>query len=105
MIWIPTGKAINPIANANWEGTGGTPHIETTADDALDVAYLKALKVLSEKCRDEETKQYYNWQINGLNPKVNPVTVNKLVLKSYAGKFGPREVLYDGRRLIYQRQG
>jgi len=98
-------RAINPITNTNWEGTGVTPHIETSADDALDVAYLKSLEVLSDKCKDNDMKEYYDRQLKGLHAKVNPITVDESLLKSYAGKYGPRVVRFDGQRLIYQREG
>jgi retinol-binding protein 3 len=43
---IPTARARNPITQTNWEGTGVTPHIETSAAAALKVAHVTALKKL-----------------------------------------------------------
>src|SRR5262245_57220352 len=43
-MFIPTGRAINPITKTNWEGTGVTPDISVPADQALLVARLMALK-------------------------------------------------------------
>ncbi|MBK9096830.1 MAG: tetratricopeptide repeat protein [bacterium] len=37
-VFIPTGRAINPITKTNWEGVGVKPDIEVPADDALDKA-------------------------------------------------------------------
>lgn len=37
-IFIPTGRAINPITKTNWEGVGVEPDIKTPADEALDKA-------------------------------------------------------------------
>ena len=37
-IFIPVGRAINPITHTNWEGVGVKPDIEVSAKDALDVA-------------------------------------------------------------------
>ena len=28
LVWIPTGRAINPITKTNWEGTGIEPHVK-----------------------------------------------------------------------------
>jgi len=42
MVFIPTGKAINPVTGTNWEGTGVKPDIEIPADKALDLAIDKA---------------------------------------------------------------
>lgn len=48
-VWIPAGRAINPITQTNWEGTGVTPDIEVPADEALKVAHRAALEaVLTE---------------------------------------------------------
>ena len=43
---IPQGRAINPITNTNWEGTGVTPHIEVSSEQALKTAHTKALEKL-----------------------------------------------------------
>ena len=52
-VWVPTGRAINPVSKTNWEGTGVKPDIEVSADLALQTAYLDALKKLAEKKKDE----------------------------------------------------
>lgn len=41
---IPTGRAINPVSETNWEGTGVAPDIEVPADEALPVARRHALE-------------------------------------------------------------
>src|SRR5690348_12927956 len=43
-MFVPMGRAINPITKTNWEGTGVTPDIDVPADQALHVARLMALK-------------------------------------------------------------
>ena len=48
---VPTGRAINPITLTNWEGTGVTPDVTTTASDALNRAHLLA-KSAAEKHRN-----------------------------------------------------
>ena len=35
-MFLPTGRAINPITKTNWEGTGVTPDIQVPADAALE---------------------------------------------------------------------
>lgn len=53
-MFVPNGRAINPISKTNWEGTGVEPDIKAPADDALRVAQLMALnKILAaEKGED-----------------------------------------------------
>ncbi len=41
-IFIPTGRAINPVTGVNWEGVGVQPDVSTTADEAYEVALAKA---------------------------------------------------------------
>lgn len=43
-IWLPNGRAINPITKTNWEGTGIEPHIKVEAPEALRAAHVDALK-------------------------------------------------------------
>lgn len=37
-VFVPSGRAINPITGTNWEGTGVVPEIKVPADSALDAA-------------------------------------------------------------------
>ncbi len=54
MIGVPFARAINPITKTNWEGTGVKPDVETTAEQALKVAHLAALKKLVAKTTDPQ---------------------------------------------------
>ncbi len=54
-VWVPTGRAVNPITGTNWEGTGVAPDIRVPADEALDVAYAAALRHVVEHA-DESAK-------------------------------------------------
>lgn len=46
-VFIPTGRAINPISQDNWEGSGVVPDIAVPQEDAFDVALVEALKAVS----------------------------------------------------------
>jgi len=63
-IFIPTGRAINPITHTNWEGTGVVPDIDVAADKALEVCLPKA--------RDA-AKAYRESQEEGLRQKLEPL--------------------------------
>ena len=43
-IWLPTGRAINPITGTNWEGTGVAPDVESPADEALAQARIVVIE-------------------------------------------------------------
>lgn len=42
-VFMPTGRAINPITQANWEGTGVRPEVKVPTEVALETAHLIAL--------------------------------------------------------------
>lgn len=58
-MFIPTGRAINPITKTNWEGTGVKPDVEVPSDLALKTAYLLALNKAKDKLTDEGLKNEY----------------------------------------------
>jgi len=60
MMFLPTGRAVNPITKTNWEGTGVKPDIEVSQALALKTAYLMALKKAAEKNTDERLKGEYH---------------------------------------------
>jgi peptidase S41-like protein len=43
---LPFTRPINVVTNADWEGTGVTPELPSSAEDALAVAHLAALRSL-----------------------------------------------------------
>jgi retinol-binding protein 3 len=45
-IFVPWGRAVNPITKTSWEGVGVQPDVVITADKALDMACYLALKKL-----------------------------------------------------------
>jgi len=47
-VFIPVGRAINPITNENWEGSGVLPDVDVSQEQALKVAFRLALKSIIE---------------------------------------------------------
>ena len=50
--FIPAGRAINPITNDNWEGSGVAPDIPVPQERALTTAYQLALGAVVEHLGD-----------------------------------------------------
>ena len=50
--FIPTGRAINPVTGTNWEHVGVSPDIAATADDAVAIAFAKAIEGIEESADD-----------------------------------------------------
>lgn len=53
-IWLPTGRAINPITGTNWEGVGIAPDIAVDSTDALRAAHLDALTKIRATATDPQ---------------------------------------------------
>jgi len=105
MVWIPQGRAINPITNTNWEGAGVEPHIKVSAKDALLTAQLEAFKNLIKTTEDNDLKNYYSWHFEGIKTRINPVDSEELNLDQYVGTYGPRTMMLENGELIYKREG
>ncbi|HJU75174.1 MAG TPA: S41 family peptidase, partial [Gemmatimonadaceae bacterium] len=46
-VFVPSGRAINPITKTNWEGTGIVPDIAVPSDQAREAAHRAALERLN----------------------------------------------------------
>jgi retinol-binding protein 3 len=68
---IPVGRSVSPITKTNWEGTGVTPDIKTSADASLGVAHLLAVRSLLEKETDRQWKQILEQVANDLSKSVS----------------------------------
>lgn len=55
-VFVPMGRAINPISGTNWEGTGVEPDIAVPQEEALDHAYRLALEAVLAKLGEASTE-------------------------------------------------
>ena len=55
-IGVPGGRPINPITQKDWEGTGVTPDVPVSSEDAL----AKAQQLAADKLRDARNKENSN---------------------------------------------
>ncbi|GGE04950.1 interphotoreceptor retinoid-binding protein [Tsuneonella deserti] len=56
-VFIPTGRAINPVSKTNWEGVGVVPDTRAESAKALDVAYRMALAQLKAGASAERQEE------------------------------------------------
>jgi hypothetical protein len=55
-VWVPMGRAINPVTGKNWEGTGVAPDVNVPAADALRTAQRMALEKLLPTVQGDERR-------------------------------------------------
>jgi len=69
-MFLPVGRAINPITKTNWEGTGVTPHVACPADQALKIAHISALKKVIGVEKDPDRKVNLSAALQGLEKEL-----------------------------------
>ena len=74
-VFIPTGRAINPITKTNWEGVGVVPEIEAGKEEAFQMAYDLAMKA-AESFR-AKTGENYRQHFANLNKNLNAYASGK----------------------------
>jgi len=57
MLFVPSGRPINPVTHTDWEGVGVEPDLKTSAKNALDRAQIEILTGLIAEEHDPEWKQ------------------------------------------------
>jgi hypothetical protein len=102
-MFLPTGNAINPVTKTNWEGTGVKPDIEIASDKALDQARLLALEKIKNSKTDPILKQSLSDDIVILKALLNPIVIDEVTMKSYAGTYEDRVISIENGKLVYQR--
>ena len=98
---ISTGRPINPVTGDNWEVVGIKADIEVPPEQAFDKAYQTALENISKWAKDEARRYELDWAMAGIKAKLNPVTLDSDLLKSYAGTYGTTPILHENGHLIY----
>lgn len=53
-IFVSTGRAVNPISQTNWEGSGVEPDVRVPAERALKTAHIAALNNILAKATEQE---------------------------------------------------
>ncbi|MBU8921157.1 MAG: S41 family peptidase [Bacteroidales bacterium] len=103
-IRVPYGRAYNPLNNEGWEGVGVIPHIPVPADQALDAAYADALAKQIADEPNERARVLYEWALQDLEGRLNPMEITRKQMKKYTGSFGPRKIFVENGKLWYQRE-
>lgn len=90
---IPFGEVKDPITNMDFEGKGVMPDVLCKSEEAINTAHLLALKNISQQ--NEDALNALNWFAPVVKNRQKPFVVNAELLKSYQGKFGKSELVFD----------
>lgn len=105
VLYIPYGRAVNPVTHSNWEGTGVKPDVAVPADKALSTAQEKIILAALGDPKNVEDFFSLEWQLDLLHAQINPVIIDTLQLKKFAGVYGERTFTFENGKLYYQRTG
>jgi hypothetical protein len=105
LVWVPAGRAVNPISKTNWEGTGIAPDIAVEREKALEKARTVALEKMMKAAPDEETKARLQWSLNDLKAKAEPAKVEEAVLKKYVGQYTEGEIALENGQIYALTRG
>jgi len=103
-MFIPTGRAINPVTGKNWEGTGVEPDEKVPAADAYNVAYREALQKIESSAKDQQEKAEASWAGAALDAQMHPVSLSGDALGKFAGTYGTRRVITEDGQLYLQME-
>jgi len=104
-LYIPYSTAISPITKTSWEKVGVKPEIETSSDKALETAEMKIYDNLISNTKDPSELFNLNWNLDLLRAINNPITIDTLTLREYAGIYDERVFTLENGKLFYQRTG
>jgi hypothetical protein len=82
-VWVPSGRAINPITKTNWEGTGVAADIAVPAYRALQTAHLTAMRQVLTTTADERWKELLTGAIAELEQSRQPIKKVAFTLNGY----------------------
>jgi hypothetical protein len=103
VVWMPTGRSINPVTNSNWEGTGVVPHIAVPDEAALKTAHLHALEQLLANAPEDQHDRLL-WELETARVQYEPHVIAADVLACYAGSYGMKSFLLDDGMLVVREQ-
>ena len=101
-MFIPTGRAVNPVTGTNWEGKGVEPDEKVPAAEAFNVAYKEALEKIQATSKDPDARGEAAWAAVAIEAQISPVRVSEGELAGLAGNYGTRHVTAEAGQLYLQ---
>ncbi|MBL0153562.1 MAG: hypothetical protein IPP93_08770 [Chitinophagaceae bacterium] len=104
VVFIPFARSLNPVTLTDWEGTGVTPDLKTTANEALGKAQELIFRNLSLTATDQQEKNKYVYYSNSLlaEKSRDQLPVNKL--SPLTGTYGGLVIYLDKNKLYCKNE-
>ena len=98
VVWIPSGRPINPITGTNFEGIGVHPDVKVPREKALLTAQLAVFKELAKK----DENDFHAWYLPILEAKQTPLSLSASDVQKLIGVYGAHKISFSDRVLHYQ---
>lgn len=99
-LFVSTSSARNPLTGTNWEGTGVTPDIAVSADEALDQALLLAYEAIAETTENPARRTELAWAGEAIETGAPAIDAARYA--DLEGNYGPVEIRAAGDALLLQ---
>ncbi len=94
VFYVSVFRQFDPRTGRGWQGVGVVPDIAVSAQRALSVAHLEAVKNLADKAPVGARKQQLTWLAGLLDLEANgPKQIPNAILESYAGKYDSGKIV------------
>ena len=98
LLSVSEGRPEHPVSHGNWEGTGVAPAIETSPEQALDVALVDALRRLADGGGVDAA-----WALVAAQARLSPVVADASNLQRLAGRYGDLSITWRDDTLYVDR--
>jgi C-terminal processing protease CtpA/Prc len=96
---LPTGQPIHPISGGNWEGTGVSPNIAVSFEEALKTAHMHALENLIKNCDNQIKANHYRAIKRRTKRLYEPLALDEADLKPLIGNYGHYQAIFEEGKL------
>lgn len=100
ILTLPSARPVDPRTNDNWEKKGVKPNIETSSDNALNVAYAEVLNTLIKS--KSSNLSLHKWVYPLVKAKSNQYEPSQNDIEQIIGTYGKRKVFQENGKLFYQ---
>ena len=104
MLSVSTGRPVHPVSKSNWEAVGVAPDVAVDPKQALDIGQSLALAALAKRSdADPANRADWDWARIAVEARLHPVAIPAARLRSLAGRYGERQVIWRDGALSYER--